>query len=240
MTSTPWIVLSVVILALLAYWEMWICEGTHLGQRFVVWLYDLAATRYEDIKQFNTLWERQFLAEPVKQVLGKLPDGLVLDVGAGTGRLARGLLQLPEVHATVVCLEPSARMALLGVGRTPNDSAPWLRSWAVPLPFAEETFDLVSSLEILEFTPRPMQTLEELVRVLRPGGWLLVTNRVGWEAPLILGKTYRRQRFPEILKGLDLVDVEDFRWQKTYDLIWARKPHPEETGLPHSDRQSAV
>jgi ubiquinone/menaquinone biosynthesis C-methylase UbiE len=220
----------------LAYWELWICEGTHLGQRFVVWLYDLVAARYEDIKQFDTLWERRFLAEPVQQVLGQLPDGLVLDVGAGTGRLARGLLQLPQVHATVICLEPSARMAALGARRTPDGRAPWLRSWATPLPFPDEIFDLVSSLEILEFTPHPMKTLAEFVRVLRPGGWLLVTNRVGWEAPLILGKTFRRQIFPSVIRGLGMTDVEDFRWQKTYDLIWARKPYPEETHLNSSSQ----
>ncbi|TFH32863.1 MAG: class I SAM-dependent methyltransferase [Anaerolineales bacterium] len=231
MTPAVWIGVGLWILGLLAYWELWICEGTHLGQRFVVWLYDLAATRYEDIKQFDTLWERRFLAEPVEQVLGRLPDARVLDVGAGTGRLARGLLQLPGVQATVICLEPSARMAALGVGRTPDKLAPWLRAWAVPLPFPDETFDMVSSLEILEFTPRPMKTLAELIRVLRPGGWLMVTNRVGWEAPLILGKTYPRQHFPGILTGLGLVDVEDFRWQMTYDLIWGRKPYPQEAQI---------
>ncbi len=224
MTSALWITSAVLVVILLAYWELWVCEGTHLGQRFVVWLYDLAATRYEDIKQFNTLWERQFLGEPVGQVLGQLPDGLVLDVGAGTGRLARSLLQLPNVHARVICLEPSARMTKLGATRTPEAHAPWLRAWSVPLPFPADTFDLVASLEILEFTPSPRRTLEELIRVLRPGGWLLVTNRVGWEAPLILGKTYPRKQFPEQLAGMGLVEVEDFRWQKTYDLIWARKP----------------
>jgi ubiquinone/menaquinone biosynthesis C-methylase UbiE len=239
MTPALWITLGV-FLAGLAYWELWICEGTHLGQRFVVWLYDLAATRYEDIKQFNTLWERQFLAEPVRQVLGQLPDGLVLDVGAGTGRLARSLLQLPEVNATVICLEPSARMTALGVTRTPDVRAPWLRAWSVPLPFASDTFDLVASLEILEFTPRPKKTLQELIRVLRPGGWLLVTNRVGWEAPLILGKTYPRQVFPGFLRGLGLVEVEDFRWQKTYDLIWARKPYPEEATQSGSKTETTV
>jgi ubiquinone/menaquinone biosynthesis C-methylase UbiE len=218
------VVTAVLLFGLLVYWELWICEGTHLGQRFVVWLYDLAAIRYEDIKKFNTIWERQFLGEPVQRVLGQLPDGLVLDVGAGTGRLARSLLQLPAVDATVVCLEPSARMTRLGADRTPDECAPWLRAWSVPLPFSDDTFDLVASLEILEFTPNPRKTLVELVRVLRPGGWLLVTNRVGWEAPLILGKTYPRVQFPGFLKGLGLVEVEDFRWQKTYDLIWARKP----------------
>jgi ubiquinone/menaquinone biosynthesis C-methylase UbiE len=224
MNPAIWIASLVLLFLLVAYWELWICEGAHLGQRFVVWLYDLAATRYDDIKQFNTIWERQFLAEPVQQLLGHLPDGLVLDVGSGTGRLARSLLQLPNMDATVICLEPSVRMTKLGVNRTPEDRAPWLRAWAIPLPFPADTFDLVASLEILEFTPKPRKTLQELVRVLRPGGWLMITNRVGWEAPLILGKTYPRAQFPGVLEAMGLVSIEDFRWQKTYDLIWARKP----------------
>jgi SAM-dependent methyltransferase len=222
-TPVIWIAL-VVLFILIVYWELWVCEGTHLGQRFVVWLYDLAAIRYDDIKQFNTIWERKFLAEPVQQVLDQLPDSLVLDVGSGTGRLARSLLQLANVDATVICLEPSSRMSKLGVARTPEDSAPWLRAWSVPLPFPSDIFDLVASLEILEFTPNPKKTLNELVRVLRPGGWLLVTNRVGWEAPLILGKTCPRKQFPGVLESMGLVEVQVFRWQKTYDLIWARKP----------------
>ncbi len=224
MSAALWIAVAIIAFLVLAYWELWICEGAHLGPRFVVWLYDLAAPRYEDIKQFNTIWERQFLGEPVNQVLGQLPGGLILDVGAGTGRLARSLLQLPGVDASVICLEPSARMAGLGAGRTPPGRAPWLRAWSVPLPFPDDTFDMVASLEILEFTPSPEGTLTELIRVLRPGGWLLVTNRVGWEAPLIFGKTYPRNIFPGVLRKLGLTEVEDFRWQKTYDLIWAQKP----------------
>ena len=224
MTPMLGIATALLVLGILAYWEVWICEGAHLGQRFVVWLYDLAATRYDDIKQFNTIWERRFLGEPVQYALGHLPNGLILDVGAGTGRLARSLLQLPDVDGTVICLEPSARMTRLGVARTPENKTPWLRAWSVPLPFPAETFDLVASLEILEFTPDPMQTLTELQRVLRPGGWLMVTNRVGWEAPLILGKTYLRDQFPDILKRMGFVEIKDFRWQKTYDLIWALKP----------------
>ena len=224
MTPGIWIVLTLFFILLIAYWELWICEGTHLGQRFVVWLYDLAATRYEGIKQFNTLWERQFLGEPVRKVLGQLPQARVLDVGAGTGRLARSMFQLSGMDATVICVEPSVRMARLGIERTPQDHTTWLRAWSVPLPFPNNAFDLVASLEILEFTPHPGKTLHELIRVLRPGGWLLVTNRVGWEAPLILGKTTPRKQFPSLLTKMGLTQVEDFRWQKTYDLIWARKP----------------
>jgi len=207
----------------IAYWEIWVCEGAHLGRRFVIWLYDIAAVRYERIKQFDPMWERQFLAEPVAKVLGTLPNALVLDVGAGTGRLAHRLFQLPNIQARVICHEPSKSMLARGQSRTPSENAHWVRGWAIPLPYLDESFDLVASLEILEFTPHPMQTIEELARVLRPGGWLLVTNRVGKEARWIFGKTFTRERFPEILGDMGFENVDVFRWQVTYDLAWAQK-----------------
>jgi hypothetical protein len=69
-----------------------------------------------------------------------------------------------------------------------------------------------------------------MVRVLRPGGWLLLTNRIGWQAPLILGRTISRERFPAFLEDHGLEQVEVFHWQLDYDLAWARKPHRTGTG----------
>jgi ubiquinone/menaquinone biosynthesis C-methylase UbiE len=220
---TPWILIPIILIAVLAYWELWVCEGTHLGRRFVIWLYDLAARRYDGIKQFDTHFERHYLAEPVASVLGTMPEALVLDVGAGTGRLARGLFQLEGIHANLVCVEASRRMLALGRDHTPDEGTDWVRGWALPLPFPAAAFDLVASLEILEFTPDPRATLRELVRVLRPGGWLLVTNRVGREARWILGKTYRQAQFTQELDQLGLEEIEVFPWQIQYDLAWARK-----------------
>src|SRR3970040_2618404 len=86
------IVLGVSIVGLLA-WELWICEGAHFGRRFVVWLYDLAAGRYDRIKHFDPDWERQVLGEPLIGLLGDLPGASLLDVGAGTGRTFRAMAQ---------------------------------------------------------------------------------------------------------------------------------------------------
>ena len=43
------------------------------------------------------------------------------------------------------------------------------------LPWAGRTFDLITSLDVIEHTPDDRATLAELLRVCRPGGWLLVT-----------------------------------------------------------------
>jgi SAM-dependent methyltransferase len=98
------------------------------------------------------------------------------------------------------------------------------------LPFDDASFDAVTCLEALEFTPRPLRTLRELARVLRPGGVLCVTNRVGWEAPLLPGRAFGRSGFEVRLRALGLADVETRRWQTYYDLVWARRPGPPEPG----------
>jgi SAM-dependent methyltransferase len=116
---------------------------------------------------------------------------------------------------------------MLSIGRRlGGQGVHWVRAWAVPLPFGRNCFDLVLALEMLEFTPDPLQTLKEFRRVLRRGGILLITNRIGWEAPLILRKTVRRERFAEVLEAAGFRPSEVLPWQMDYDLAWAHKPWP--------------
>ncbi|MFV1858471.1 MAG: class I SAM-dependent methyltransferase [Anaerolineales bacterium] len=228
------LLLPIVALVLLIVWELWICEGAHLGRRVVVWLYDLAAARYDGIKQFDVDWERQFLGEPLNKILSELPKARLLDVGAGTARTFRalngnGLGQDSDGNdesppaGLLVGVEPSGHMMELGREMAGPDHA-WVQGWAVPLPIARESFDVAVCLEVLEFTPHPRQTIGEILRILRPGGWALLTNRIGWQAPLIFGRTVSRPRFPDLLRELGFETVEVFPWQVDYDIAWARKP----------------
>jgi ubiquinone/menaquinone biosynthesis C-methylase UbiE len=247
------------------YWELWICEGAHLGKRFVAWTYDLAANRYEQIKDFDWDWEKRFLGEPLARTLGTLEAAYLLDVGAGTGRLARSLqlalsqmlepsdpdqnipsefrtpfekhlskdpetpdpdritgLDQPSLPGLLVCLEPSRRMVEIGLQTTPGWAC-WLNAWGFPLPFPAASFDVITCLEVLEFTPDPIEILDEIQRVLRPGGWLLLSNRRGVEAKLILGKTQTLDAMSHTLRSMEFDQVQAYPWQMDYDLLWARK-----------------
>jgi ubiquinone/menaquinone biosynthesis C-methylase UbiE len=220
-----WIAPFILILILLLFWELRVCEGAHLGSRFVVWLYDLAATRYDRIKGFDFDWEQRFLGEPIADALSAIPDARLLDVGAGTGRVSRTLLPKWNFKGLAINLEPSKAMLSLGCQLTHSEQMPWIRALAVPLPFQSGSFDIVTHIEVLEFTPDPYETLSELVRVLHPGGWLIITNRIGWEARWILGHSFKRESFSTVLEEVGLRDISVYPWQMDYDLAWARKPY---------------
>jgi ubiquinone/menaquinone biosynthesis C-methylase UbiE len=228
----PYLLAGVLILILLlAYWELVIAEGAHLGPRVVVWLYDLTAPRYDRIKKFDLQVEADTLGLPVTAALAAVQTPLVLDVAAGTGRVARALLRQPAFDGRVVNLDLSARMLIEGhrAGAAWPDRLDWVRAPADSLPFAAGAFDAVTCLEGLEFVPDARAVLAECARVLRPGGLLLVTNRVGHDTWLLPGKAYRPKAFAGLLAELPLCDVEVQPWQVEYDLAFARKrssPYP--------------
>ena len=117
MPATSWITLgalaaSLLVFAGLAYWELVIAEGAHLGQRVVVRLYDWTAQRYESIKKFDAEYEDRALGQPLALALRSTSACQVLDVAAGTGRLARSLLRQRAFAGVVVNLDLSKAMLL--------------------------------------------------------------------------------------------------------------------------------
>ncbi|MBZ0297888.1 MAG: class I SAM-dependent methyltransferase, partial [Anaerolineae bacterium] len=101
------------------------------------------------------------------------------------------------------------------------DRAPLLWCPAEKLPFADDTFDVVTSLESLEFMTNPAAVLREMIRVLRPDGLLLVSNRINTR--LMPGKTWTKAQLSAILAEADIEDAEIEAWQEDYHRVWAIK-----------------
>ncbi len=217
--------LGFVLLGLLVYWQLIIAEGAYLGPRVVTLMYDWSARAYERIKQYDVGAEQWFLGLPLARALEFIPAPLVLDVATGTGRLPRALLRQPAFDGRVIGLDLSRRMLCEAVRRTAQFAHRLTYLWqdAQKLPFDDDTFDAVTCLEALEFTPDPRAVLAELVRVLRPGGVLLTTNRVGPDAKFLPGRAFSRDEFKHLLHEFPLEDVKVWTWQVDYDLTWAVK-----------------
>ncbi len=217
------VLLAVAVIALGAasYWLLILSEGVYLGERVVIWLYDLYASRYDRIKAWNAEDEIHYLANPFVASIGarRCPP-LILDVAAGTGRLARAV--------EAAGLLPDARWVLLDGSRGMlaqarkhldlGERGHFLHHNACPLPFADDTFDVVACLEALEFTPHPEATLAELARVLRPGGLLVITNRVGSGVRWLPGRTWSRESLYQHLREMNQQHISvrstwvDYEW----------------------------
>jgi ubiquinone/menaquinone biosynthesis C-methylase UbiE len=102
---------------------------------------------------------------------GVAPAGHVLEIGAGSGAMAREVLaRHPDVTMTVTDVDPGmvddarARLAAFG------DRVDTRRVDATALPFADGTFDAVVSWLMLHHTVGWEKALAEAIRVVRPGG----------------------------------------------------------------------
>lgn len=227
-----WAILGAVtlitFLGLLLYWLLVTTEGVYLGQRVVTWLYDITAHRYDQIKEYQPDDERLLVTYPVLNALQGLTSPLLLDVATGTGRVPHDLLQSPYFSGRIVALDASPRMLALAREKLAPHTfrVDFINHPAVPLPFVDEQFDLVTCLEALEFFPSDRAAVSEMVRVLRCGCFLLTTRRRGWEGKLFLRRYRSRDNMRAMLEQSGLERVQFHAWQVNYDLVSARKPGP--------------
>ncbi len=221
------VLLIIVVLAILYWWLIISTEGVFLGRRMVVWLYDITAHKYDDIKEYTPEDEKILVVDPILALCQQTETAL-LDVGTGTGRVPYFLLQDGRFQGDIIALDASAKMLAHAEEslalHSPTHGVTLLHQDAVPLPFEDGRFDMVTSLETLEFLPDHKAALREMVRVLRPGGILLTTRRADWEAPLFLNRYHSKNGMIALLRAMGMIDVTVQPWLTTYNLVIARKP----------------
>ena len=117
-------------------------------------------------------------------------QGRTLELGAGSG------VNLPHYTAAVtelVITEPSPHMVAHLEGQLARDelrcgSAQLLRAGAESLPFEDASFDTIVATFILCTTPDPARVLDEIHRLLAPGGRYLFLEHVHAGEGTLLGR----------------------------------------------------
>ncbi|WP_347838986.1 class I SAM-dependent methyltransferase [uncultured Draconibacterium sp.] len=105
----------------------------------------------------------------ISDALKKVPGGKMLELGCGTGHwTALFVNEGFDVVATDVS------DVMLKEAFAKGLDAEILKADAEALPFKNESFDVLASVTMMEFVNSKEKVLEEVMRVLRPGGWLLL------------------------------------------------------------------
>jgi ubiquinone/menaquinone biosynthesis C-methylase UbiE len=100
-----------------------------------------------------------------------IPGQRVLEVGCGKGRFLKALhSSRPGVECTGVDISPSMLRDVPPDIRT-------LRGSLESIPCADDSYDVVFSVEAIEHSPNPTAAVAELIRVVKPGGWVIVIDK---------------------------------------------------------------
>lgn len=129
--------------------------------------YDLYANFYDKKLAFLDSFE-QFHLLPN---LGNIKDKKILDVGAGTGRLA---LRLAEKGADVTALDISPE--ILKVLNKKNNKIRTITADAENLPFPDNSFNIIIAAFLIVHLKDLKYFFAESYRVLKSGGILAITN----------------------------------------------------------------
>lgn len=143
----------------------------------------------------------------------------VLDVACGPGNFTRSFAPRVGPEGLVVGFDESKTMLAKAVEGTTDTHIGYVRGDARTLPFPDGTFDAVGCFLALHLIPEPFRAIREMVRVLAPGGRIVLqapylpegivptlANRVV-NAPLGI-RTFGRDEFTEVFRNAGLVDVQ--------------------------------
>jgi demethylmenaquinone methyltransferase/2-methoxy-6-polyprenyl-1,4-benzoquinol methylase len=140
--------------------------------RYVQAMFTRIAHRYDRMNRLMTAGQDVRWRREVIQRAGLPPNGFLLDLGAGTGDLAReALRQHPASRA--VAADFTLEMMRMGRRHFESEHLIWSAADALQLPYPQDTFDAVVSGFLLRNVSDIRQALREQYRLLKPSGRLV-------------------------------------------------------------------
>ncbi|MGC8880600.1 MAG: class I SAM-dependent methyltransferase [Anaerolineae bacterium] len=134
-------------------------------------------------------------------------DLRLLDVGCGAGNMIHHLSRYGQVRGVEIDARPAAVARQRGYAVDLGDAG---RGLAYP----DATFDIVTALDVIEHNRDDLSVLREAHRVLKPGGYLVVTTPALmwlWSYNDVLNAHVRRYDIPELRAKLQQVGFEIWR-----------------------------
>lgn len=128
-------------------------------------------------EQRNFCWNQDFLELMAIRWSLSLKSN-ILDVGCGIGHWHKLLSPFLNENATITALDRETEWVEKAKESAPQNlqTFKFIRGDANALPFADNTFDMVTCQTVLIHMKNPATTIAEWIRVLRPGGLLAVAE----------------------------------------------------------------
>jgi ubiquinone/menaquinone biosynthesis C-methylase UbiE len=148
----------------------------------------------------------------VEKTLGKIPSGhKILDAGAGELKFKKYCTHLEYVSQDFAQYDGKGDSSGLQT-QTWDNSKLDIVSDITAIPVDDDSFDAVMCNEVIEHVPDPVKALKELNRVLRPGGYLVVTApfaSLTHFAPYHFSTGFNRYFYKEHLEalGYEILDL---------------------------------
>jgi ubiquinone/menaquinone biosynthesis C-methylase UbiE len=119
--------------------------------------------------------------EETLRLLQLAPGEAVIDVGCGPGFLCESMADLVGAKGRVIGIDISSDLVELARRRNQRAWLSYEQGDAMALAVADRAFDVAVCAQVLEYIPDANRGLEELHRVLKPGGRALIVD-TEWDA----------------------------------------------------------
>jgi len=138
--------------------------------------YDGVARAYDG---FAHVWDRHIAAPALAHFNALVAQHMtagahILDAGAGTGERTLALLRHSHT-GRITALDGSQGMLAVAQGKISDPCVAFVRGDVTQLPFADNTFDIVTSTWVIETLAEPRAAVREFVRVIKPEGVVIYT-----------------------------------------------------------------
>ena len=194
-------------------------------------VFDSVASRYDLMNDLmsggvHRLWKRYTI-----ELSAARPGQTILDIAGGTGDLAARFSRLVGPEGQVILADINAAMLEVGRDRLIDKGATGnievVQADAQALPFKDNSVDCITIAFGLRNVTDKALALRSMLRVLRPGGRLLVLE-FSKPTSALLGKVYYQYSFQILpaMGGLIAQDADSYRY-----LAEAIRKHPDQETL---------
>lgn len=191
-------------------------------------VFDSVASRYDLMNDVLSMGLHRAWKAYTVAVAAVQPGWRVLDIAGGTGDLARAFAARAGAQGLVVLTDINESMLQVGRDRLLDEGLvmPTAACDAEHLPFATDSFNLVSVAFGLRNMTHKEAALKEMCRVLRPGGRLLVLEFSKPAAPLQKPYDWYSFKLMPLLGKWVAKDADSYRY-----LAESIRMHPDQATL---------